>query len=127
MIRKRVVFGMLAGVIVVVMTGCKTDTPLDRYIAYLDRVISILENSKIGASNKGKEIIAYIDNNKADVEKVLKDLRKMSPKETEVIANKMRNKVDELLFRIDAAAKDSPRLAEDRELKEALKALKIKN
>jgi hypothetical protein len=125
MIRKCLIYSFLTLIFFFIINGCTSNTAADKYAGYLNHVISILENSKIGASIKGTEIDNFIQKNKSEIEKVLADLKAMSPKETEHVVDKVQTKVDAVLERIDLAAKDTPQLAEDVNLIEALKTLKV--
>jgi hypothetical protein len=111
--------------IFLILVSCASSAESDKYVGYLDSVIAIMENPKIEAREKGTGIIDFAEKNKTDIARTLAILKGMSPKDTELVVDKVRTKLNEVVEEFQALLQASPKLAEDEKLLEALKALKV--
>jgi hypothetical protein len=105
--------------------SCSSSGASDRYVHYLDRVLSILNDATIEVPKKGPAILAFVEKNKAEIETTIAALRGLSAKETEGVADKVRTKVSTVIDSIRSISKTSPEIGEDRSLVSALRALKV--
>ncbi len=119
------IHAMLFIILLILVYGCASETASDKYVEFLETVVSILENDKIDTDKKGADIRDFVVKNKAEIEKTVAELAAMTPKDTEPIVPKVRNGVNRVLETIQALAQNNPEVAEDATLIDALRTLKV--
>jgi hypothetical protein len=117
---------LVAGLFVFFMfASCGASSVADKYVGYLDNVLSILGDKKIEPAKKGTEIMAFAEKNKAEIEKTLAALKALSAKDSEGIVDKIRTETNNVLDTVQSLAQTNPEIGSDENLLKSLQFFKV--